>query len=244
MTTNLRVLLLAGAFLLQACDSDDDIVMPPPPPPPAPPVMASFDITAINLTNAQPLSPVAVIGHTDAYAVFSVGEAATAGLEEMAEGGDNTALIAEADADTANVFVSASGGGPIGPAGNETISIAVAAGDVPSLRLSAATMLVNTNDAFTALNSLDVSAMAVGDSITINAIAYDAGTEADTEAAGDIPGPAGNGEGFNVIRDDEADRVAMHSGVISQNDGFTGSDLTEQHRFDNPVMRVRIERTQ
>ena len=238
-----RLLSVAGAALaLQACDSDSNAVMPPAPPPP--PAMASFDVTAINLTNAQPLSPIAVIAHTDAYSSFGVGDAATAGLEEMAEGGDNAALIAEADADTANVFVTASGGAPIGPAGSETVSVTLLASDLPTLQLSVATMLVNTNDAFAALNGFDVSGMAVGDAMTLNTIAYDAGTEADTEAAADIPGPAGGGEGFNAARDDDADRVTMHSGVVSRDDGFATSDLTEQHRFDNPVMRVRIERTQ
>ena len=76
--------------------------------------MATFDVTVTNLTNAQPLSPVAVIAHQDGYAVFSIGAAATVGLEELAEGGDNTTLLSEADADSA-VLASASGAGPIGP---------------------------------------------------------------------------------------------------------------------------------
>jgi hypothetical protein len=85
--------------------------------------------------------------------------------------------------------------------------------------------------------------MAVGDVLTIHGIAYDAGTEADSELATDIPGPAGGGEGYNAARDDQADQVAMHAGVISGDDGFATSDLTEQHRFDNPVVEVRISRT-
>ena len=104
-------------------------------------------------------------------------------------------------------------------------------------------MLVNTNDAFTALNAWPVGEMSVGDVMTVNAIAYDAGTEADSESAATIPGPAGGGEGFNAVRDDGADQVTMHSGVISGDDGLATSDLTEQHRFDNPVARIRIERT-
>ncbi len=240
MNTRYQFLLLAAAILLQGCDDDDDVsvVMPPPPPP----AMASFDVTVANLTNAQPLSPVAVIGHTGAYSLFAIGSAATTGLEDMAESGDNTALIAEATA--ANVYVTGSGAAPIGPAGSETISITLLASDVATLQITAATMLVNTNDAFSALNGMDVSAMLVGDSVTVDTIAYDAGTEAETEAAIDIPGPAGGGEGFNATRSDDADRVSMHSGVVSQDDGFATSDLSEQHRFDNPVMRVRIERTQ
>jgi energy-converting hydrogenase Eha subunit E len=204
--------------------------------------MASFDITISNLTNAQPLSPAAIIAHQDGYAVFSIGAPATTGLEEMAEGGDNTALLAEADAD-AMVTVTGSGAAAIGPAASETVTIDMLESDLPGLRISVATMLVNTNDAFTGLNAMSVEAMATSDVISMHGFAYDAGTEADSEAAATIPGPAGGGEGFNAARDDQADQVTMHAGVVSQDDGFATSDLGEQHRFDNPVVRVRIERT-
>ena len=238
----LSVLLLSGTFLLQACSNDDSTVSigsPPmfnPPPP-----MASFDVTVANLTNAQPLSPIAVIAHQSGYAIFSIGSAASMGLEEMAEGGDNTALLAAADADMM-VASSASGAAAIGPAGSETVTIDVLESGLPDLEISIATMLVNTNDAFTSLNTV-VGNMAVGDVLTFYAVAYDAGTEADTEMAADIPGPAGGGTGFDMARDDQADRVAMHSGIVSQDDGLATSDLTEQHRFDNPVAHIRIART-
>jgi hypothetical protein len=204
--------------------------------------MASFDVTVTNLTNAQPLSPVAVIAHQDGYAFFSIGSPATDGLEIMAEGGDNSALLAEADAD-ATVIGTGSGAAPIGPAASETVTIELFDRERPGLHFSVATMLVNTNDAFTGLNAMPVETMAVGDVLTIHGIAYDAGTEADSELATDIPGPAGGGEGYNAARDDQADQVAMHAGVISGDDGFATSDLTEQHRFDNPVVEVRISRT-
>jgi hypothetical protein len=197
--------------------------------------MASFDVTVTNLTNAQPLSPVAVIAHQDGYAFFSIGSPATDGLEIMAEGGDNSALLAEADAD-ATVIGTGSGAAPIGPAASETVTIELLDRERPGLHFSVATMLVNTNDAFTGLNAMPVETMAVGDVLTIHGIAYDAGTEADSELATDIPGPAGGGEGYNAARDDQADQVAMHAGVISGDDGFATSDLTEQHRFDNPVV--------
>lgn len=231
-------LLLAGsvALIAAACDNDnnDGIAAPPPP-------VASFAVTVTNLTNGQPLSPVAVIAHQSGYSVFTVGTAATTGLETLAEGGDNSTLIAEADAD-AQVMASASGAAAIGPAGSETITIDVLQSDLPGLSVSVSTMLVNTNDAITGLNGASVADMMAGDSISWQTIAYDAGTEANTEAAAHIPGPAGGGEGFNAARDDLADRVAMHAGVVSQDDGFAVSDLTGQHRFDNPVAQVSIER--
>lgn len=239
---SLRLLfVMSGIVSLYACsDNDNAMTTAPPPPPPPPPAMASFNVTVANLTNAQPLSPIAVIAHQSGYAVFTVGSAATTGLEEMAEGGDNSALLAEADAD-AMVLLTTSGGAPIGPAGSETVTIDLLDSDRAGLRISVATMLVNTNDAFTSLNTA-VETMAIGDILTFDSVAYDAGTEADSEMAGTIPGPAGGGTGFDAARDDQADRVSMHSGIVSQNDGLTTSDLTEQHRFDNPVARVSIER--
>ena len=231
--------VIVGSFLLYACDNDDPVSPPPPPPPPA---MASFAVTVVNLTNAQPLSPAAVMAHQSGYSIFAIGSPASAGLEEMAEGGDNTALLAEAGAD-AMVVVTGSGAAPIGPAGSETVTLDMLDSERAGLQVSVGTMLVNTNDAFSGLNGVSVAAMAVGETLQFDAIAYDAGTEADTEMAIHIPGPAGGGEGFNAARDDVADQVAMHAGVVSQDDGLATSDLTEQHRFDNPVVRIRIERT-
>lgn len=240
--TRIITLLLSASAIAACGDNPDFDPLPTPdvqtPPPPA---MATFDVTVSNLTNSQPLSPVAVVAHVDGYSAFEVGTAATPGLEVLAEGGDNSDFIAEADAD-ANVLATASGAGPIGPAGQETIRIEVLESDVPNLAISTSTMLVNTNDAITMLNALDVSSLAAGESMTVRTIAYDAGTEANSEEAIHIPGPAGGGEGFNAARDDIADRVAMHVGVVSQDDGFASSDLTGQHKFDNTVAAVRVER--
>lgn len=240
----MKTLLLVGvsAFALAACSSSNNNSQTPPPPPPPPPAMASFDVTVTNLTNGQPVSPVAVIAHQAGYSVFTIGSPATVGLETLAEGGDNSMLIAEADAD-ANVLSSGSGAAPIGPAGSETVTIDVLESDLAGLMVSVSTMLVNTNDAISGLNGVDVSGLAEGDAWTGRAIVYDAGTELNTELGAEIPGPAGGGEGFNAARSDRDDRVAMHSGVISQDDGFATSALTGQHRFDNPALMVRIERT-
>lgn len=243
ISTNGKLLAATAVlFAVAACDSSNNNNNAPPPPMQPPPATATFEVTVTNLTNAQPLSPVAVIAHGSGYQVFEVGSPATVGLEELAEGGSPAALIAEADADTGNVAATASGAGPIGPGGSETISIEVLEITLPTLLISTSTMLVNTNDAITMLNGTSVSDMVPGDVFTQRTIAYDAGTEADTEEARHIPGPAGGGEGFNPARDDEADRVSMHGGVVGSDDGFASSDLNNQHKFDNAVAMVRIER--
>jgi len=229
------------AITAAACSSDNDgngggnVITPPPV------VMSTFEVTVTNLTNGQPLSPIAVIAHQNTFPVFAIGSPASAGLETLAEGGDNSALLAEAMAVT-GIGDTASGAAPIGPAGSETVSLTMNANTLGLMTISVSTMLVNTNDAITGVNAVPLVGMQVGDSVTMRSIAYDAGTEANTEAAAHIPGPVGGGEGFNAARDDIADRVAMHSGVVGQDDGFATSDLTGQHRFDNPVAQVRIER--
>ncbi len=63
-------------------------------------------------------------------------------------------------------------------------------------------MLVNTNDAFTGMTAINISDLAIGDNITMLAVAYDAGTEGNSEVAETIPGSAGGGEGFNAARND------------------------------------------
>ncbi len=239
-------LAMLGATLigLAACDtSDDPITNNQPPPPAPPPAMATLEVTVSNLTNAQPLSPIAVIAHTDAYRVFNVGEPASLELEVLAEAGDNADLISAADSN-ADAIATAGGTSPIPPGGSETINITVLESELANLQLSTMTMLVNTNDAISGLNAIDISALAVGDVLMQRTVAYDAGTEANTETASTIPGPAAGGEGFNAIRDDHLVAVAMHTGVVSAPGGLSSSDLGEGHRFDNPVVGFRVERVQ
>lgn len=236
----IRLLAVTGAALLAAaCDSDSNGGMGGDNPPP--PAMATFAVTVNNLTNAQPLSPIAVIAHQDTFPVFEIGSPASPGLETLAEGGDNSALLAEANG-VAGIGDTVSGAAPIGPAGSETVNVSFAETAQALMTISVSTMLVNTNDAITGVNAIPLAGMQVGDRVTVQSIAYDAGTEANTEAAAHIPGPAGGGEGFNAARDDLADRVAMHPGIVGQDDGFASSDLGEQHRFDNPVAEITIER--
>lgn len=231
--------LLGSLTLLQACSSDsndeDDNQVDPVTP-------ASYQVTATNLTAGQPLSPPLLILHDGSYRVFSVGQAAGEGLEILAEGGDNSTLNTEATA-LATVYSTAAGDAPVGPGATGEWVISDSGNHTQS-SLSMATMLVNTNDAFTGINTIDLSGLAVGESLHVDAIAYDAGTESNSESAGTIPGPADGGEGFNAARDDLNDQVTMHSGVVSQADGLGESVLQEQHRFLNPVIRITVSRTE
>lgn len=202
-----------------------------------------LSVVITNLTGGQPLSPTAIVVHKPSFKAFSVGMPASVELERIAESGNSDAFLADANTNTAT-FTSgkASAGIPPGMTATIMLEMPVMDADKTQLRLTALSMLGNTNDGFTGLNGVDISKLAVGESMTIDTISYDAGTEKNTESAATVPGPAAGGEGFNPMRDDWPSTVAMHPGIISKDDGLSTSALASIHRWDNPVARITITR--
>lgn len=218
---------LGSALLLQGCNDNDNNAASD----------RSFNVEVTNLSNHQPFAPVAAILHKSAYDGFSLGAMASNGLELLAEAGDPNGFITEANSDN-NVLNGASGTAAIAPGDSETIKVQ---GISPQPRLSLAGMLVNTNDGFIGLDGVDISGLAIGESLVLHARVYDAGTEANTETTATVPGLGG--EGMNAARDDR-DFIAVHPGVVSMDDGLTTSALDASFRFDNPAARIVITRTQ
>jgi len=224
------LVIALSSFFLSACNHNNDkIVMPETPTP----VNYSYEVSVTNLTAAQPMSPVAVILHNEQH-FWQVGTTASVALEHLAESGDNSQFLAQT-----SVLAMASGTDVIMPSASETLTVTLT--DTQPQLITVASMLVNTNDAFTGIDAMDVSTMAVGESITVMTMTYDAGTEKNSEMMSTIPGPAAGGEGFNSERDD-VDWVSMHAGVVTQDDGLSTSALNLAHRFDNPTLSVTIKR--
>lgn len=225
--------MLAAATLLTACGDDDNDTVDETPPAP---VMQTFTVTVTNLTANQPMSPVILAAHASDAMLWNAGEMASEAIEKMAEGGDTADIAA-----LSLINNSINGTGLLMPGMSETLTLTLDEADVASISL--ATMLVNTNDAFTGINSYTIAGMEVDGSSSMKFMAYDAGTEANTESKGTMPGPADGGEGFNATRDD-VDFVHIHPRVISMYDGLDDSVLDASHRFDNPVLAVTIRRTE
>lgn len=224
-------LFLSVFVALAGCDNDAA----------APPAReGTYRVIVTNLTGNQPLSPLGAVIHLAGYTGWEIGSAASSGLERLAEGGDPADFLAEA-LGNADVLSTGSGSGIIGPGASDNVSLTTT--QSPNLLLTFATMLVNTNDAFTGMAGLSIGDLAVGESKTIYANPYDAGTEENTETASTIPGPAGGGEGFNAQRLDR-DFVSAHSGVVTSDDGLATSALDESHRFLAPVAKIVVTRTQ
>jgi hypothetical protein len=222
------LLALSGCFH----DEDDDDMMA---------TQATYEITVYNLTNGQPFTPLGVVVHESGYMPWQLGESVSVGLETLAESGDPATFLAEADADAAVAMSTSSSGGPFGPGSSKMLTISV--DHSASLQLSVASMLANTNDAFTGVRNWDIGALAVGDSASTMTHVFDAGTEANSETAATMPGPAAMGEGFNATRE-PLNKLTIHGGVVTADDGLSTSILDESHRWLGQVAKVMVTRTQ
>lgn len=202
-----------------------------------------YSVSVTNLTAGQPFSPLAYSLHYAGFSPFTIGMPATVGLEKIAESGASDTYIAEAIANPDVMLVDHAMGLSLpGESKMLALSLSVEMAKADQLLFSLVNMLGNTNDGFTGVNSIAIGKLAVGESMTLNTLSYDAGTEMNTETQATIPGPAGGGEGFNPVRDDMVDQVTMHPGAVTMDDGKTDSTLTQVHRWDNPTARITITR--
>jgi len=194
---------------------------------------AEFEVKITNLTQAQVFTPVLVAAHDPSVRPFAPGTEAGVELETLAEGG-NPEPLAALLMSLPEVFDGNVSDGPVPPGHTATIRVRTR-GKADHVSLLA--MLVPTNDAFVALNT--VPGPKGNASSMFAAVAYDAGTEANTESCATVPGPPGvcMGEGFNADRDDVNPTIRVHNGIHG------GADLDAAvYDWRNPVARVVITR--
>ena len=196
----------------------------------------TYNVTIENLTSGQPFTPPVVAAHTSGMDVFEVGQAASAEVQAIAENGNNDPLVALLGGSAA-VLDSASGTAPVKPGESATITVAAPAGSL----LSVVFMLICTNDGFSGVDSMTLPASG---SESVDANAYDAGTENNTEDFADIvppcqdligvsSGDAGTGETNPALA--EGGVIAAHSGIQG------GTDLTvSDHGWTDPVARITV----
>lgn len=174
--------------------------------------------------------------HQGRHDLFKKGEAASNGIQQLAENGGVPVLAAEA---AANADISAStviGAAPIAPGATVTGSLEVIGA---ANRFSLAAMLICTNDGFGGIDGKGLP-RDVGDRHEYRARAYDAGTEQNTELFVDLVPPcSGTGVGTGMSNPDLAE-----GGTIHRHAGIQGvGDLTEAHAWSGPVLKIMIERT-
>lgn len=195
-----------------------------------------YVVTITNVTRAggQQFTPILVATHTDSVDLFTLGSAASPQLATLAEEGD-TGPLAALLRGSPEVRDVVTGSSLLNP--GASIRFTVQAGGRFD-HFSVAAMLIPTNDAFFAVNSVELPRG--NDTLELFSVAYDAGSEQNDQLCASIPGPLfpecggpgggghpGNGEGF----------VHIHSGIQMR------GDLRPFPRdWRNPVAKITIRR--
>ncbi len=196
----------------------------------------TYNVTIENLTSGQPFTPPVVAAHTSGADAFEVGQAAAAELQAIAENGNNDPLVALLGL-SADVLDSATGTAPVMPGESATITLAAPAGSL----LSVVFMLICTNDGFSGVDSMTLPASG---SESVDANAYDAGTENNTEDFADIVPPCQDLIGVSSADDGtgETNPALAEGGVIAAHAGIQGrTDLTvADHGWTDPVARITV----
>jgi hypothetical protein len=111
--------------------------------------------------------------------------------------------------------------------------------------LSMVAMLICTNDGFTGANSIRLPKR-IGESATLYAYGYDAGTELNTEAWADLVPPCAGLTGFDSMGagTGTSNPALAEGGVIRMHPGITGAaDLDAAvHGWTGPASRITVER--
>ena len=210
---------------------------------------AQWDIEITNLTRGSWFTPFLVTAHNDSARLFSSGQAASANLQAMAEGGDISGLAADAAAINAT-SVENPAGGLLGPGASTSTSLDTD-GAPDNTRLSILAMILPSNDGFMGLNAVEIPTEP--GTYTYNVNAYDAGTEGNDEIVGSgAPGEAGFpapppvaaelGTGGSGVNAGTEGFVHIHRNVLGD-DNLSGgvSDMDNTvHRWLNPVVRVVV----
>lgn len=211
-----------------------------------------YQVVVTNGTLGQPLAPSVIATHNDSFRMFELGEAPSAGdtgydryfaLATLAETGYPILLrdeVAAADGVWAAEALATDRMPPVLlPGESNSLVISASRG---TRYLSAAAMLGATNDAFYAVRNLRLP-RGIGDSVRVNASAYDAGSEANAESADSI-GALGasddnpmTGDGINVNGEGY---IHVHAGIHGV--GGPGGLAPSVHDWRNPVAELTITR--
>ena len=194
---------------------------------------ATSEVTITNLTRGQVFTPILVVSHDRSVRLFTPGEAASPELAELAESGSPDPLSDLLETLPGVKDVTAAGGVLL-PGDSLTLTVATQG---RFNRVSLAAMLVPTNDAFVALNS--VRGPRGDKSKAYHAIVYDAGSEANDELCDSIPGPPGVCGGEPVSPADPSDEgyVHVHAGIHD-----IGDLMAADRDWRNPAAQVIIRR--
>lgn len=208
----LTALLLATAPVANASDDDKQ-----------------YSVTITNITRGETFTPILATTHRGSIGLFNLGAPASDNLTTIAESGNVGPLSNDLSA-RSNVIDVINSGALLAPGDSVTLTI----NGKRAKRFSIAAMLIPTNDAFIALDSVRLPKGK--SSLTYFSPAYDAGSEPNDELCASIPGPFCGGEGVSPDRDGEG-YVHIHAGIHG-----IGDLIPADFDWNDPVARIVVTR--
>ena len=194
----------------------------------------TYQVKITNVMSANQFTPILAAVHTRRASLFTLGDAPSEGLAQIAEGGD-TSVLQNALSENDQVFAAETfafpGDVPLTFAGT-TLEFTIE-GSRYYRYLSIASMILPTNDSFMALDSVPLPSWG---SRTYYALGYDAGSEINDELCANIPGPTCGGDGaFTAINGE---------GFVHISPGIHGKGDLDSAVYDwrNPIAKVEITR--
>ena len=188
--------------------------------------MKTYEVTVTNLTRGTNFTPIFAAAHKKHHKLFKLGEAVSAGVADMAEGGATGGLPAELHT---NYYTSHDA--LLGP--GESVTLTLTAGE-DFKYLSLASMMLPTNDGFLAVNAMKLPKK--GKAKYVMSPAYDAGSEANDELCENIPGPTCGGTPFSGFDESDEGYAHIHAGIHGIGD-LEASD----YDWNNPVAKIMIK---
>jgi len=191
----------------------------------------AYEVTITNMTRTETFTPILAATHRQDLNLFTVGQPASTELATLAEDG-NVVPLTDALLATGNVGDITNSGGLLAPGDSVTLTLS---GGKRVRHLSIAAMLIPTNDAFFALNNVDLPRKN-DKAVYYIAPAYDAGSEPNDELCINMPGPVCGGEGASPGAGGEG-YVHIHAGIHG-----IGDLAPDVYDWRNPVARISVRR--
>lgn len=217
------------------------------------PDTTGYEVTVTNTTTGQPNTPpVYALHNGDATPLFTIGEPASEGIREIAENGNLMPLVGALDGASgvlsSGILTDGDEPRPIPAPGTPgeamfPSSLTTVLDPVEgATQFSVAWMLICTNDGFTGVNAVDLPA--AGETVDLELVAYETGSEINTEDFADIVPPCQPLTGLTSADEgtDMSNPALGEGGVITTHPGIEGgNDLDpDVHTVAGTVNTVTI----